>query len=166
MSRLPLLADPQELQEKDLPEIIASLEELDNGLVSAKQMAQMTAEDKTLRSVISYNQRRWTRKLLIEQEGLRPFWSRKDELSVHHSLLYWGNRVVVPKKAREAVLKLLHETHQGASAMKAVTRSKFWWTSLDSAIVDLTQRCETCIQAALCQQHRNLSTGRWPVNPG
>lgn len=45
--------DPKELEEQ-LPEIIASLEGLNDGLVTAEQMAQMSAEDQMLRSVISY----------------------------------------------------------------------------------------------------------------
>lgn len=56
MSRLPLLADQKGLEE-ELPEIIASLEELDDGLVKAKQMAQKTTEDGVLRVVVSYVQR-------------------------------------------------------------------------------------------------------------
>ncbi|XP_077486389.1 uncharacterized protein LOC144097596 [Amblyomma americanum] len=63
--------------------------------------------------------------------SVAPFFDKKLELSLAHGLLYWGRRVVLPMEARRRILYLLHETHQGSSAMKAVARSSFWWPGLD-----------------------------------
>lgn len=46
-------------------------------------------------------------------EALKPYFTRKDELSVQDGCLLWGNRVVVPPKERARVVEELHETHPG-----------------------------------------------------
>lgn len=63
-----------------------------------------------------------------------------------HRLIYWGNRVVIPRKAQERMLQLLHETHQGASSMKAVARSLFWWPGMDREIQELSAQCVSCVE--------------------
>ena len=45
------------------------------------------------------------------EEALRPYLTRKDELSVHSGCLLWGSRVIVPPKGRELIVKELHESH-------------------------------------------------------
>ncbi|XP_049271457.1 uncharacterized protein K02A2.6-like [Rhipicephalus sanguineus] len=78
--------------------------------------------------------------------NMAPFVEKKLELSLAHGLLYWGRRVVVPMKAQRHVLHLLHEPHQGSSAMKSVARSSFWWPGLHGDIERVTASCHTCVQ--------------------
>ena len=51
---------------------------------------------------------------------MAPFYSRKDELTVHQGCIMWGSRVVVPTKLRRQVLEVLHESHIGVVKMKAL----------------------------------------------
>lgn len=44
------------------------------------------------------------------EEALKPYFTRKDELSVQDECLLWGNRVVVPPKERPRVVEELHKT--------------------------------------------------------
>lgn len=44
------------------------------------------------------------------------------------------------------MLQLLHETHQGSLAMKAVARSLFWWPGLDREIQELSVQCLSCVE--------------------
>ena len=44
---------------------------------------------------------------------LIPYAHRGNEITIHHGVLMWGNRVVVPAKLRERVLETLHEGHIG-----------------------------------------------------
>lgn len=56
-------------------------------------------------------------------EELRPFFSRRNELSAHEGCLLWGSRVVIPEPEREKLLDLLHEGHPGIVRMKNLARS-------------------------------------------
>ena len=44
----------------------------------------------------------------------------------------WGNRVVVPPKARERMMEELHDTHPDICRIKSLTRSHVWWPKMDS----------------------------------
>ncbi|XP_064456884.1 uncharacterized protein K02A2.6-like [Ornithodoros turicata] len=75
---------------------------------------------------------------------LRPFLSRKTELSTHKGCILWGSRVIIPPKLQADAFSLLHAGHKGMTAMKHAARSYFWWPGLDSAIEDTVRSCDTC----------------------
>eukprot|EP00731_Ephydatia_muelleri_P018626 Em0011g666a len=57
----------------------------------------------------------------VEQDAnFKPFKNRELELSVQDGCILWGNRVVVPKQGRKAVLGMLHDSHPGITKMKAL----------------------------------------------
>lgn len=148
------LARPRVTSEEDkeginnAQEYVLLTEHLDNGLVSAKQLAEMTACDTELKQVQRWVQNGWPHTLRRDQGALQPYFVRKNELAVSHGLVYWGHRVVVPQAARKRMLPILHETHQGASAMKSLARTMFWYPGLDKDIEIVVRMCTVCAQAA------------------
>ena len=113
LSRLPLLEMP-----KDVPlpgELVLLLDHLNDSPVTASDICVWTWRDPTLAKVVV--QRGWPDST---EEQLKPFSSRKDELSVLKGCLLWGSRVVVPEAGREAMLAELHVGHPGMSKMKAL----------------------------------------------
>lgn len=64
---------------------------------------------------------------------------------VIHGLVHWGHWIVVLAAAREQMLELLHDTHQGASARKAVAHTRVWWPELDSDIEEMVNSCTGCV---------------------
>lgn len=55
-----------------------------------------------------------------------------------------GERVVVPAELQPAVMRLLHQAHQGMVKMKAVARSFVWWPGLDNEIEEACRECRVC----------------------
>ncbi|XP_037270818.1 uncharacterized protein LOC119163031 [Rhipicephalus microplus] len=126
LSRLPAPAAAEPVAEGEAPEYVQSLEALDEGIVTTYELQELTAKDSLLARVTEYILHSWPRTTSGVAPDLLPFFDRKMELSMAPRLIYWGNRVVIPRKAQERMLQLLHETHQGSSSMKAVARSLFW----------------------------------------
>ncbi|XP_037507514.1 uncharacterized protein LOC119383455 [Rhipicephalus sanguineus] len=117
MSRLPLTelyAEPPEP-----PELVNAISKLEKLAVSVKQLQQFTDSDQTLSQVLQWVRVGWPQS--PPDKAFQPFWQRRDELSVHSNLLYWGNRVVVPHPAQKHILELLHEAHQGMVIMKGMS---------------------------------------------
>ncbi|XP_037508363.2 uncharacterized protein LOC119384143 [Rhipicephalus sanguineus] len=145
LSRLPLQTTETEDDGEPL-EYVLSLNQLKGGAVTTRELKAFTASDPVLVEVKRYILQGWPRHANGLARDILPFFDRKLELSVAHDLVYWGNRVIIPAKARVPVLQLLHETHQGLPAMKSVARSLFWWPGLDRNIEEVSAQCQNCVQ--------------------
>ena len=81
----------------------------------------------------------------VEQDAnFKPFKNRELELSVQDGCILWGNRVVVPKQGRKAVLGMLHDSHPGITKMKALVRGIFWWPGIDGDLESQVKSCQAC----------------------
>ena len=107
LSRLPLPVSPPTTP---LPaETVFAMELLNSTPVSVNEIRTGTRCDPILSQVIKFVQHGWPNH--NSDEALKPYFTRKDELSVQDGCLLWGNRVVVPPKERARVVEELHETH-------------------------------------------------------
>lgn len=68
------------------------------------------------------------------------------ELCINKGCLLWATRVVIPEAFCSRMLEMLHEVHQGMSAMKSTARSYFWWPGLDKDIGMTAKLCEKYCQ--------------------
>ena len=153
-SRLPLSTTPTSTSEPG--ETVLLFECLSVAPLTVTDIRRGTDRDPLLSRIRTYTLQGWPSSLT---EGeLQPYWRRRDEISVSDHILLWGSRVIVPPKARERVLEVLHSTHPGVSRMKSLARSYVWWPSMDS---DIEQRVRNC-QA--CQQHLN-APAKAPLHP-
>ncbi|XP_026531512.1 uncharacterized protein K02A2.6-like, partial [Notechis scutatus] len=56
----------------------------------------------------------------------------------------WGDRVIIPERLQNKVLKLLHDGHPGIVRMKALARSYAWWPGMDGQIETWVVTCNKC----------------------
>ena len=95
----------------------------------------------------------------------KPFYKHKDELSIEAGCLLWGNRVIVPEKFRSTLIEKLHQDHPGASRMKSVACSYFWYAGLDKDLEDRVQGCVACQGVKNSPPVAPLHPWIWPVTP-
>ena len=96
LSHLPLEGDPSVEAATDATYF--NLGQIDTLPLTATQLSEVTRSDPELGRVLAYTRSGWP-----EQVGpeLRPFFNRKQELSVEGNCLLWGMCVIVPQKHRE-----------------------------------------------------------------
>ena len=99
--------------------------------LGAKQLKQATDSDPVLSKVLRFTQQGWPKEIDSE---LRPYYRRRNELSVEGGCLLCGMRVVVPSSCQRKVLKELHTSHPGIVKMKSPARIHVWWPSVDQHI--------------------------------
>ncbi len=75
---------------------------------------------------------------------MKPYFVRKDELTVEENCLLKGMQVVIPPNLEEKVIRLLHETHLGIVRMKALARSYVWWPGIDKSLEYVTKQYQEC----------------------
>ncbi|XP_049519492.1 uncharacterized protein K02A2.6-like [Dermacentor silvarum] len=131
--------------------------------VSSQDIARTTARDPLLCKVIDCINVGWPAS--VTENDLKPFFDRRNELTVHQGCIMFGMRVIVPAKLRNLLLDELHEGHPGIVRSKQLARSYVWWPSIEA---DLEHRVKACVS---CQEQRcepckaPLHPWSWPTAP-
>jgi len=98
---------------------------------------------------------KWSKAEPIE----RAFYRHRFQLTIEEDVIYYGNRVFVPKLLVKDVLMVAHETHQGRQAMINNVSQEFWWPKMINDIIKFIQRCEKCCAK---QPLRKSHLASWP----
>ena len=69
-----------------------------------------------------------------------PLWH---QMSVVDDCLLVDNRLAVPEKLRQAVLRRLHQGHPGQEAMLEVS-NYLWWPHMPKDMVNMAEECRSC----------------------
>ena len=96
---------------------------------------------------------------------IKPYWNRREDLSLDDGCLLWGRRVVIPLKLQGHLLDELHECHPGMCRMKALARSFVWWPGIDQDIEDRVRFCEDCVNAQSTPKSVPLLFWPWATEP-
>ena len=159
LSRLPLPHTPS-----DKPDIehIHNIQQLNAIPISAKDIAHYTRKDKTLSRVYTYVQ---TGMWSDTTGDFAPYARRKDELSTQQGVIFWRNRVIVPKPLENRLLHDLHSGHPGVVKMKHIARSYLWFPGIDNDIENLVRNCPGCMLHARNPPESELHSWRYPDRP-
>lgn len=112
--------------------------------IDSSKIRYETRKDSCLGTVFNYI--RYGFPKYTENDLLKPYFIRKNELSIEQGIIMWGYRIVIPFGLRGQLLEELHSNHEGITKMKANARSYFWWPSLDAEIEQKVNGCNICCQ--------------------
>ena len=161
LSRLPL---PTENESVPIPAEWINLVNFfsDQTPLEASAIAKFTAKDVFLSKIVAYVNLGWPDKVNKE---FQPFHSRKEELSLQSGCILLGNRVIIPKFLQASLLKELHSGHTGATRMKQLARSYFWWPKLDEQIEHMVNSCDHCLSNRTNPAKSVLHPWEWAEKP-
>ncbi|CAG2226125.1 unnamed protein product [Mytilus edulis] len=160
LSRLPL----NRVGKTEVPaEMIMLMDHMDSTPVTAQQIKAWTRKDPILGQITNYVLKGWPN--YRDNDEMKPYFSRKTELSVFDSCLLWGNRVVIPNPGRDIILQELHEGHQGISRMKVLARGYVWWPNMDAEIEQTVRACHKCQVNRHAPPEAPMHPWEWPSNP-
>ena len=139
LSRTPCLDDSLETDqvEQTLKQIIAHAVPR---AISLQEVLLESNRDKLFQTVIKCIQlNRWKK-----QGQLKHFWEVRNELSYKNGLLLRGDKLVIPSKLRDHVLRIAREAHLGITKTKLLLRGKVWWPGVDRQVEELVNGCGVC----------------------
>ena len=120
LSRLPLKYHSDASVEDKVFHVAA--QQLSRHPVSASEIARAMSRHPTMAKTLSLTQDGWPVNFCAAPE-LKPYFTRKHELTVEQGCLMWGLRTIIPPTLQESVLGELHRAHPGIARMKATARS-------------------------------------------
>lgn len=161
LSRLPMELTEEPEQAAD-PVHAFYASQLNRLPVTSQKVRMETQRDPTLVKVYESTMKGWNKQ---QELTLTPYYSRRNELTVHQGCIMWGSRVIVPAKLRSRVLEVLHEGHIGVVKMKALARSYIWWAGIDQDIEDLAKGCRGCQHVQQVPKCSPLHPWEWPSTP-
>ena len=72
----------------------------------------------------------------------------QEVLSLCDNVLLYSERVVIPKKLQNRILRDFHTEHPGINRMKSLMRSYVYWPKMVNDITDTIEKCKGCVLAA------------------
>ena len=153
LSRLPLQNKEMEETEVDSSEVFHATQ-FEPLPVTSEAVARETRRDPVLARVYESVVKGWS----VRVSGDKPYYERRNELTVHLGCILWGMRVVIPKELKDRVLEELHDKHLGIVKMKALARSYVWWPNISGQLEELAKACSGC-------QHNQKMPTKAPLHP-
>ncbi len=160
LSRLLLQGNPGE--ENPMKPSVFNIRQIETLPVTSTQLQVATKQDPTLSRALHLTQTGWPPQV---SDDLKPFWFRRQELTVEADCLLWGTRVVVPEKLRKRILQELHQSHPGSCRMKSLARSHVWWPGMDKGIKELAKECPACQTVKHAPAVAPMHPWVWPSRP-
>ena len=112
--------------------------------VTEAEFREASDADEELSTVRGYVTGKWPSRQRDVDPRAAGYYHVRDELSLHGSLLFRGDRLVVPAALRERVFSNGHEGHQGVVRTKQRIRARFWWPRLDRDVRERLGGCPVC----------------------
>lgn len=151
---------------KDDPEIKFVIHSIIRNLPMSDEKKKLfkvnTQEDEHLKLVSEYIKEGWPANKTQVPINVRPYLTIKEELSELDGLIFLNNRVVVPNKLKNYVLKLIHEGHQGIVKSKMKARECLYWPGMTKEIEQLILNCEVCEKFRTCNAKQPLMSHPLP----
>ena len=97
---------------------------------------------------------------------MQNLWNIRDELHIAEYVIFVGEKVLIPAKLRQQMLRLVHESHMGADKSKARARTVMYWPGMSKDIEDEVSKCSVCMKYQKSQHRepmlsRDIPDGRW-----
>ncbi|UYV68827.1 K02A2.6-like [Cordylochernes scorpioides] len=99
-------------------------------------MQKDTREDPALVKVIDYVIEGWPICKKDVDEDAKVFFDFRHRLYLWNDLLCIGSAIVIPKTQRNNMLNLLHQSHQGISAIQGLARESLFWPRMSIDIAE------------------------------
>ena len=78
------------------------------------------------------------------EPGLKAYSKVKNRLGIENGILFFDDRIVIPKMLRNDILNKFHANHDGIVKMKISARMFVWWLRMDKHISDFVTKCSIC----------------------
>jgi len=146
---------PPTLPDDDDSIIIAGME---LSSLTVEDIRRETLSDPVLQDVAKYMKTHWPDKSALNGDQKR-FFRERNCLSEKDGLLFYGDRLIIPKSCRHRILTMLHSGHPGMARMIELYTDAYMWPGATERVKEFTKSCIDCSRAG-----KNAITTNPPIN--
>lgn len=112
-----------------------------------KEIRDATLKDSTLAKVKIFCEFGWPEKnkQILDSELATYFKSQK-EIYERNNVLYFNDRIIIPKALRKLIMNKLHVAHLGVEKTKARARKIIFWPGMVKDIEKFIANCKVCLK--------------------
>ena len=130
-----------------------------------KEIQQATKDDETLRILKDTILNGWPDDRSQIPPQTTPYFSTRDELTVHDGVIFRGQRIVIPSSLRQDIKNKLHASHLGGESCLRRARETVFWPGMSAEIKEMVATCETCRKYETSNQKESLMPHEIPNRP-
>ena len=130
-----------------------------------KEITKYSEQDQVLKQVIQYTKEGWPNSKINLTDEAKMYFDYRVELSTGGSLLFRGERLVIPKLLRADIKKMLHVSHQAATTTINRARQLIFWPGMNSEIKDFINKYNVCNTFMNKQQKEPMLSDDIPAKP-
>lgn len=108
-----------------------------------------TESDSVLQEVRQLVKHGWPSHKRDIPQAASQFWPVKDEIHEIDTILYLGDRIIIPTSMRREMIQKIHQSHLGIEKCKSRAKSLLYWPQMS---LDIEQAVNMC---AICAKYRN-----------
>ena len=128
---------------------VETLNPLESLTVSSERLAQLqkaTEHDTVLQTLKTTVLVGWP-----EQKSQVPIpiidsWNYRDEISLHHGILFKRQRIIIPKTIRPEIIARSHSSHLGIESCLRKARDSVFLPEMSSEIKEAVSQCSVCAE--------------------
>ena len=146
----------------DLEKAIGMIHFTDERVNEAKNE---TDKDETLVQLRAVVLKGWPDRMKDLPQSIRPYWSFRDELTVHDGLVLKGDALIVPTTLQKMILAKIHQGHLGIEKSRMKAKNVVYWNKITQDIAEMVRKCSTCMEFARAQSSEPLIPHEVPQRP-
>lgn len=111
-----------------------------------KRLIEQTNKDEELQQLKTIVMNGWPESDSQLPKQIRKYATFKSEIVFDDTLLFKGNKIIVPKAAIPNFLTQIHTGHPGIERSLARARRSLYWCGISNDIKDFVEKCSVCQQ--------------------
>ncbi|XP_058811065.1 uncharacterized protein K02A2.6-like [Topomyia yanbarensis] len=136
--------------------------------VSDKRLDEIideTTNDQSMQLIIDFINRGWPSSIDRVPDGVKIYFSCRDELSTQNGIIFRNDRILVPHNLRRKLIDSCHISHNGIESALKLARANLFWPGMTSQITDVVKECPICAKYSASQPNPPMLTHSIPVYP-
>lgn len=149
-------------EDKSLTESVLTINVSDE---RKNEIQKETEKDNTLKLIKNFCKNGWPNNKENCPDSARYFYTLRNDILLEDDILFYNERIIIPRSMRKQIIERLHEPHFGITKTLKRARSSVFWPNISNEIEHIVTHCRICQENANKNQKEPLIPHEIPNEP-